>query len=151
MNKTIICIATLLVHSATFSQQSEFSKYVKQPIELTFEKNCHGRAKIKRTNTNSVTLMFFQNKSDSISIYVNGNKVTENYLKHDSDLVSTDYTGFDFSKQYLEKKNVIIIIYRRSSSYIEFELDKKFSLYSIHFYDPGKCYVSGRKCQLNIK
>jgi hypothetical protein len=150
----IICTFFLLTNS--FGQKLDKDIFVKegfsrQIINLNFEKNCKGKATIKRKNKNVVTFMFFQVKSDTIAIYLNGKKVLEKYITHDSDLVSTNYTGVDFTYEYPNKENKIIIVYQHQKSFIEFTLDKHFPLYGIYFLDDKKFYVTGRKCQMIIK
>lgn len=150
----IICAFFWLTNS--FGQKLDKNTFVKegyssQIINLNFEKNCKEKATIKRKNKNVVTFMFFQVKGDTVAVYVNEKKVMERYITHDSDLVSTNYTGIDFSYEYSNKENKIIIVYQQQKSFIEFALDKNFPLYGIYFLDDKKFYVTGRKCQMVIK
>jgi hypothetical protein len=149
--KLILFIVVFSFSQAALSQEPRFSAYKKQDVLLSFEKNCHGRKKIKRENKNAVTFTFFQDISDTVSIYVNEVKVAENYLFHDSTLVSTNYTGFYFERVYDSSYNRIRLFYHQSSSFIEFDLDRKYPLYSIHFYAPSRFYVLGRKCLMVIR
>lgn len=149
--KLIFILVFVSFVQGAFSQKPDLSIYRKQEVKLSFETNCHKKEKIKRENKNAVTFSFFQDISDTVSIYVNDVKVAENYLFHDSTLVSTDYTGFSFARVYDSSINRILLFYHQSSSFIEFDLDKKYPLYSIHFYAPSRFYISGRRCMMVIK
>lgn len=149
--KLIFILVFVCLTQTTLSQLPDLSLYKKQEVKVGFEKDCRGWKKIKRENKNAVTFSFFQDISDTVSIYVNDVKVAENYLFHDSTLVSTDYTGFSFARVYDSSYNRIRLFYHQSSSFIEFDLDKKYPLYSIHFYAPSRFYISGRRCMMVIK
>ena len=134
-----------------YSQRDNATKLIQVLPNLNFEKDCIDREEIKRKYKNQVTVMFFQDISDTVSLFINGKLAFHKFIFHDSDLVSTKYTGINFSHQYKAKNNLVKVKYYNSNRFIEFKLDKSYPLYSIQYYTLDSFTVSARKCSMVLK
>jgi hypothetical protein len=149
--KILIIITALFSSVSTYGQSPDFTGVIPDslrgmPYNLDFEKNCRGSKRIHRSDKTQVIFSFFQDISDTVSVYVNDKLVFNRFVFHDSDLVSTDYTGVSFTGFYKNKGNKIRITYAVHKNYIEFPLNRKYPLYAIYFLQKNRFYVSGRKC-----
>jgi hypothetical protein len=154
--RTVLLIIALFRLTAANAQQpvaanAGTAAYRAVPFTLNMETNCKGGKAIRRVNKQAVSFAFFQDRSDSVSIYVNGQLVFSRYIVRDSNLVSTDFTGITWARQFPDKTNTVRIAWHRHQCYLEFQLNKKFPLYAIYFLQDDKFYVSGRKCVMVIK
>lgn len=122
-----------------------------QPVTPSFEKRCKGSQRIRNKKTQAVSITFFQDFSDTVSIRVNGRELFRKWIQHDSELVSTNHTGVFFSHVFPEETNAVSIVYIRSGIQLDFPLNRKYPLYAIYNYGNGQYYVSARKCIMIIK
>ena len=149
--RSILIVSLIFFQQLVTAQAMDLSTFKKLSPDENFERKCKGSKKIKRVNKNIVTLSFFQDFSDSIVIYFDHKEVARKYLEHDSTLVSTDYTGYSFSNEFRKERTLVGIVYLNEKKYCEFNLNKKFPLYSLHYYIRHGYTVSGRKCLMVLK
>jgi hypothetical protein len=150
MKKMITLTGFLVSFITMYCQTPDLPGVEKYKTQISFENHRKGRKKIKRKDTNVVSIGFFQSFSDTVEVYANNVMLMHKYVYHDSDLVSTDYTGIDFTAGYRDDiKNVITIVYRNKGRYIQFYLDKRYPYYTIHAYRDD-CSICGRKYVMKI-
>jgi len=138
------CTAQKLIGPPTLSAM------VKDSLILDFVYDCPENLKIKREN-NKVEFMLFEEFDDTLSLYIN-NKHYGNWIlfTKNNPFTSTGFSGFSFNLVLKRKKNDIIFELVGKKRYIEFELDKKYPLYTVQRYN-GIWYVNGRICKPNFK
>ena len=151
MIKAISLICSLLFFSYCYAQNIDLSHIKKLPAKLNFENNCNGSPELKNTKKDQVAILFFQDFTDSVIIQVNQKTIASRFVRHDDNLLSTDFTGLNFTQNYPDSLNTIRLIYVKEASYIEFNLDKSYPFYSIHFNKPRTYFVTGHKCMLSLK
>lgn len=100
-----------------------------------------------------VSIAFFQNFSDTITLYLNNIAIYRSYIFHDSSVVSSNFTDSITSIRLSNQiQDSITIVYENQNKYLKFPVNEKYILYTIHSYSNGNCYVSARrKKSLSIK
>jgi len=137
--------------SKIFSQNPYLQGVTECNAKINYEKHSSKRQPIRRVEQHTVTFQFFQDFSDSVQFFVNGNLIMDKLILHDSTLVSTDYTGTSISYNLSCKKNRILIKYKYQNIFLTVEPKRKYLLYTIHVYRNSNCLVAGRKYELEIK
>ena len=153
--KTLILLYTLFSFIRTDGQNISpntlsIDSFKKMPYVLNFEKNCRGRKAIQRADKNNVTFAFFQDISDSVSIFINDELSFSKYIIYDSNIVSSKFTGVSYTYNFSKSVNIVRIVYNSQKFYFELSLKKKYPLYTIYF-SRNTMFVSGRKCIMVIK
>ena len=137
--------------SIVLSQNLSLTGITQCPLKINYERKSKDKALINRIDKNKITFLFFQDFSDSVTFFVNGNLVMEKYVNHDSTLISTEYTGVSVAYNFCCKKNDILIKYKSQNFFLRFTVRKKWPLYTIHAYRNLNCTVAGRKHQIEMK
>lgn len=149
--KYYLTIALILYSFHGHTQLPELNEFQKCKAAIFNEKKATKKMRIERPDKNKVSIMFFQDFSDTVSVYFDSTLLFQKYLLHDTLLVSTDYTGESLSHLFTKKNNSILILYHTQKKYLQFNLERRFPLYSVHHYLNKFCAISGRKSRIVIK
>ena len=115
-------------------------------------KNClqavyKDKKKVKKSDRNGrVSVAFFQNFSDTVTLFLNNVALYRNYIFHDTTLVSSNFTD-SIASISLSGLNTdtITITYKNLNKFLKFPVSDKYVLYTIHSYMNGNCFVSARR------
>lgn len=118
-------------------------------------KNClqavyNDKKKVKKSDRNGrVSVAFFQNFSDTVTLFLNNIALYRNYIFHDTTLVSSNFTDSIASISLSgQNTDTITIAYKNLNKFLKFPVSDKYVLYTIHSYMNGNSFVSARRKRL---
>jgi hypothetical protein len=105
----------------------------------------------KRQFYNIVTISFFEVFDDSVMLYVDNKKIwSGNVYKSSNPFSSTGWSGFDIDCSPKNSTSIAIIKLVKQKVYIQFKIDKEFSIYMVQRYD-GIWYIRALKNSIDLK
>jgi hypothetical protein len=115
---------------------------------LNEESNC---IRIKRADSNTIVLSFFEEFNDSLKIYENKKQIVGySIYTINNPAESSGYSGVDCQLRLDNNEDIIGIELVNQKIYVEFTIDISYPLYSVQRYN-NVWYVNGRKCMMILK
>lgn len=106
---------------------------------------------IKRSNCNAIVFSFFEQFNDTVVLFINNKKHGQWYIDAKNNPVeSSGYSGIDYSLILKKKKNKVLIKLLNQRKYVEFEVTKKYPLYTVQRYG-NIWYINVRKYTMILK